>query len=126
MGETERREYLSSASEDLEAVRQSLENLILDIENLLEDWRENMDSLAEDSEDMDENQERVDHYEEILSRLEEAKGIIEDMALEPLISLESKGFLDRGKREASNRGGDQKQVGYCIGKDQNPGDYLQG
>jgi exonuclease VII small subunit len=83
VGIAERREYLSSASENLEAVKQSLENLILEIENVLADWKEGLSILPEDSEDMEEYQGKIDDYEEMLSNLEEAKGIIEDIVLEP-------------------------------------------
>jgi hypothetical protein len=64
-------------------VKQGLENLILEIENVLEDWRQNLNLLPEDSDDMDEHQEKIDHYEETLSSLEEAKGIVDDVVLEP-------------------------------------------
>jgi hypothetical protein len=42
-----------------------------------------MDVLPEDSEDLEDHQEKTDYYEELLSSLEEAKGLIEDIALEP-------------------------------------------
>lgn len=83
MGVLERREYLTSASENLEAVKHGMENLILEIETVLEDWKQNLSLLPEDSDDMDEHQERIDHYEETLSSLEEAKGILDDIVLEP-------------------------------------------
>jgi hypothetical protein len=82
VGVAERREYLSSASENLEVVKQSLEGLILDID-ILADWKESLSLLPEDSEDLDEYQEKVDDFEEVLSNLEEAKSIIEDIVFEP-------------------------------------------